>query len=192
MAIINATDPRTIAELQSWNASNPANAPFVKIGQLLLAVDQTGAEAWQPLVNKLKLAHGAKKFAIYSGRHGALEGCFQDNGQVPTTAPDIAFFDDDTREAARFAPLAGVSIDVVDTARLPKALYRQRVITDIISGHWVIVAWCHSIASMTTIPNNVRPDYSRGSVLWVSAQNTTRRRVSDIVKEDYGWVPGAA
>lgn len=190
MAIITGADQRTIADLQSWNANNPANAPFVKIGRLLLAVDQTGAEAWQPLVNQLKQAHGAKKFAIYSGRHGALEGCFQDNGQVPTTAPDVGFFDDDTREAARFAPLAGVSIDVIDTSRLPKALYKQRVLTDIVNGYFVIVAWCHSIASMTTIPNNARPDYQRGSPLWVSAQNTIRRRVADIVREDYAWVPG--
>ena len=111
------------------------------------------------------------------------------DGQVPATAPDQSFFQDDNAQASRFAGLAGVSIDVVDTGRLQKPMYKQRVLTDIGGGYYVIVAWCHSIASMSTIPNNAPPIYSRGSVLWVSAQNTVRRRVSDIVREDYAWVP---
>lgn len=191
MAIYESNEIRTIAELQHWDMANPANAPFIKIGRLLLAVDQTGAEAWQPLINTLKQRYDARKFMLYSGRHGALEGCFQDNGQVHSGAVDHGFYNDDVNEANRFAPLAGVDIQVVDTGRLQKLLYKQRVLTDIAAGHWVIVAWCHSIASMCTIPNNVVPNYSRGSTLWISAMNTARRRIRDIVKEDYAWVPGA-
>lgn len=189
MTIYLANENKTIADLQRWDGGNPRNAPFIRIGKLLLAVDQTGVEAWQPLINTLRDTHGANKFKLYSGRHGALEGCFQDNGQVPATAPEISFYNDDEREARRFAPLARVDIQVVDTGRLPKLLYKQRVLTDIASGHWVIVAWCHSIASMSTIPNNAIPDYRPGGVLWVSAQNTARRRIRDIVNEDYTWVP---
>ena len=189
MAIYQSNEFRTIAELQRWDMANPANAPFIKIGRLILAVDQTGAEAWQPLINTLKQDHGARKFMLYSGRHGALEGCFQDNGQVPGGAKETGFYQDDVREANRFAPLANVDIQVVDTGHLSKLLYKQRVLTDIASGHWVIVAWCHSIASMYTRPNNAAPDYRRGGVLWVSAMNMTRRRIRDVVIEDYAWVP---
>jgi hypothetical protein len=189
MAIVAPNDQRTLAELQRWDPADPGNAPFVKIGRLLLAVDQTGAEAWQPLIKELKRVYGARDFVLYSGRHGALEGCFQDNGMMPGNARDLAFLQDDQTEASRFAPLEGVNIEVLDSSWMQKLIYKRRVLTDLAGGSWVIVAWCHSIASMCTIPNGVMPNYERGSVLWVSAQNMVRRRVSDIVREDYAWVP---
>lgn len=192
MTIYLRYENRTIAELQRWDMSNSSNAPFIKIGNLLLAIDQTGAEAWQPLINTLKRDYNAKKFILYTGRHGAMEGCFHDDGRVPASAPDISFYNDDLNEANRFSVATGVDIDVVNTSFIPKILYKRRVLTDVATGHWVIVAWCHSIASMCTIPNNANQDYQQGGVLWVSAQNMTRRRVSDIVSEDYAWVPGAA
>ena len=187
MTVYFPNENRTIAELQQWDARQPAQAPFVRIGRLLLAVDQTGAEAWQPLMNTLRTP-AQNRFMLYSGRHGALEGCFHDNGQAPIAAADRGFYDDDQREAVRFSAAARVDIEVVDTSRLPKPLYKQRILTDVANGYWVIVAWCHSIASMCTIPDNVTRNYSRGSYLWISAQNMTRRRISDIVTEDYGWV----
>jgi len=187
MTIFLSTESRTLAELLVWDSTNPAKAPFIKIGRLLLAVDKTGCEAWQPLMKQLKQQHNATKFSLYSGRHGALEGCFQDNGEVPASAHDRCFYDDDVKEAARYGPAEGVDIEVVDTARTPMRLYTQRVLTDIACGQWVIVVWCHSIASMTRIPNNAPEIYHKGP-LFISAQNTSRRRVCDIVREDYGWV----
>jgi hypothetical protein len=189
MTIYQSNETRTIAELLRWDTNNPANAPFVKIGRLLLAVDQTGAEAWQPLINTLRQNLPERTFMLYSGRHGALEGCFHDNGRVVGGAREIRFLQDDQREVERFAPLANVEIQVVDTGCLEKRLYKQRILTDIASGHWIIVSWCHSIASMCTIPNNAAPDYRPGGVLWISAMNMTRRRICDIVDEDYAWVP---
>ena len=190
MTVYSPNESRTIAELQRWDMSNPANAPFVRIGRLLLAVDQTGAEAWQPLINSLKKEFGALTFMLYSGRHGALEGCFQDDGEIPRIALDLSFYQDDLKEANRFTGLAGVNrIEVVDSGPFSKSQYQQRVLTDTAAGHWVIVAWCHSIASMCTVPNDAIPNYRKGGVLWVSAQNMTRRRIRDVVEEDYQWVP---
>lgn len=189
MTIYQSDETRTIADLLRWNIADAAEAPFIRIGRLLLAVDQTGAEAWQPLINSLRDNYGARNFMLYSGRHGALEGCFQDNGMVPAGVAASRFYDDDVGESNRFAPLAQVDIQVIDTGHLPKLLYKQRVLTDTALGNWVIVSWCHSIASMCTVPNNAAPNFGKGGVLWVSAMNMARRRVIDIVNEDYAWLP---
>lgn len=191
MSYYQSNEVRTIAELLRWDMAKAANAPFIKIGRLILAVDQTGNEAWEQIINKLKQDHGARKFKLYSGRHGAIEGCFQDNGEVYEGAAHPGFYQDDLREANRFERLANIDIQVVDTGRLSKLLYKQRVLTDIASGHWVIVSWCNSIASMHTRPINANAaaDYLEGGVLFVDAFEMTRKRICDVVIEDYAWVP---
>lgn len=185
MTIYNYDDSRTIGDLLKWNMANPANAPFIKIGKLLLAVDQTGAEAWQPLIRTLNTDYHADAFMLYSGRHGALEGCFHDNGQVPLLVAEKAFYEDDVKEVKRFLKFVNVGITVVNTADLTKDLYKNRVLHDI-NKHWIIVAWCHSIASMRTIPNSPIQD---NSVLVNSAENMTKRAICDIVKDYFDWVP---
>lgn len=190
MAIIERDDQRTIAQLlRTWNLGVPAGAPFVRIGRLLLAVDQTGVEAWQPLINQLKAQYSANRFSLHSGRHGALEGCFRDDGLVPLGAAAPLFRDEDVCESAEFSLRAGVEIKVVDTGALPKEAYKEGVLADLALGDWVIVSWCHSIASMATQPNNPTGGLLEGGDLWISAQNESRRRIADVVREDYSWVP---
>ena len=185
MTIYNYDDSRTIGELLKWNAANPANAPFIKIGKLLLAVDQTGAEAWQPLIRTLNTKYNADTFMLYSGRHGAMEGCFHENGQIPLGAAEKDFYNDDLAEVARFLKYVKVGITVVNTADLTKDLYKNRVLHDI-DKHWIIVAWCHSIASMRTIPDSPIQDYS---VVVNSAENMKKIAICDILKDYFDWVP---
>lgn len=189
MTLYAHNDNRTIRELLNWDASEGANAPFVKVGQLLLAVDQTGTEAWPHVIAAVKRQYNGKEFALYSGRHGSIEGCFHENGRIPHKALCKQFFDDDEKLAASESKKQGVYIDVVDTGWLQKVFYKQRILSDLAMKRWVIVSWCHSISSMRTIPNNAAPNYQQGSELWKLAQGVAAMRVSDLVAADYAWVP---
>lgn len=194
MTIHLASDSRTINELLfSWNQGSPAQAPWVKAGRVLLAIDQTGAEALKALVPELQRRYGAREIMILSGRHGAMEGCFQEDGKL---APDVRAerirgdYLIDKAAAADLETRLGMQITVVDSWLFNRDQYQHRVRLAMALGQWVIVAWCHSIASMRTVPNGAT-DCSRDSPRWVSAMAMLQRRVSDVVREDYGWIPGA-
>ena len=53
MKFIPSTDKNTIGHYLNWDANEPTKAPFVQIGRVLLAVDQTGKECWVPICEQL-------------------------------------------------------------------------------------------------------------------------------------------
>lgn len=192
MTIYSDYDSRTIDVLiKDWDTSKPEKAPFIKIGKLLLALDQTGVDAWQALIKTLMTKYKANNIMLYSGRHGALEGCFTENGQVPYNTAEIDFYDEDVLEARALSRRLSVNIQVVDTGSFTKDSYRSRVLNDI-KTNWIIVSWCHSISSMrnlTALTPAETMDFRKDGVRGKLAQSMKIRTIFDVVTEYYHWVP---
>lgn len=76
-------------EKEAWTlAKNPTSSPWVKIGDLYVSLTETGDTSFEPIIDQ-NVTDEKYKFTIFSGRHGAETGYFDDADSKLETSSSI-------------------------------------------------------------------------------------------------------
>lgn len=184
-------------------ALRTVDCPWIKIGNLYVTVTTGNDAGWGDLVKKL-LANDthsleAKRFAIFTGRHGNTQGTLtaSDSGLFSDKVPDKNHLTQDIVAKAGvekcYAALSPpdrpqISIwDVGTTAGATMTRTKILAIERLAAGDVVIFAWCWSLLSPYKV-NETSPE----AVYEVYEQDQPyNKTIENIVNESYGWATAA-
>ena len=171
------------------------SCPWVRIGNLYVATLETNCHGWKYLLEQL-YSGGAKKFAVFTGRHGSIDGTLvKKNSTLAKGHQDSKHKteDSDTSQELRKSHSKDKQFELklVDVGLDNSTMDQTRFLAKqhLTSGRTVLFAWCYSLLSMYEWNANDTYSYKSDTEGFRNYCGNKHRKVSQIVGEVYGWVP---